>query len=174
MRRVLLLVAVAAMICVPEAGAWTWPTDGVVLQSFVFDPVHPYAAGEHRGIDVAGPAGAAVLAPRAGTITFAGTVPGSGASLTILTDDGYSVTLTHLGSLAVARGAAVDEGTVVAHLAATGDAAHAQPYVHLGVRVAAQAQGYVDPAALLPPRGVTPPAPVPPPATPPVVAVTAA
>ena len=85
MRRVLLLVAVAVLICAPAASAWTWPTDGVVLQSFVFDPAHPYAAGEHRGIDVAGLGGAAVLAPRAGTVTFAGTVPASGPSLAILT-----------------------------------------------------------------------------------------
>jgi len=165
MRRVLLLVAVAAMVFVPTAGAWTWPTDGEVLQPFVFDPAHPYAGGEHRGIDVSGPAGADVLAPRAGTVTFAGTVPGSGASVTILTDDGYAVTLTHLGSIAVARGAAVAEGAPVGALGAGGDGEHAQPYVHLGVRVAAQAQGYVDPASLLPARATAPPpAPAPAPA----------
>jgi hypothetical protein len=157
MRRVLLVVAVAAMICAPTAGAWTWPTDGEVLQPFVFDTAHPYAGGEHRGIDVAGPAGAAVLAPRAGTVTFAGTVPGSGLSLTIATDDGYAVTLTHLGALSVARGATVAEGAPVGRLGSGGDGEHAQPYVHLGVRIAAQAQGYVDPATLLPARPAAPP-----------------
>jgi hypothetical protein len=145
MRRVLLLVAVAAMVCVPAAGAWTWPTNGEILQSFVFDPAHPYAAGEHRGIDVAGPAGADVLAPRAGTVTFAGAVPGSGLSVAILTEDGYSVTLTHLGSIAVPRGSTVAEGSLVGSVGSSGS-------VHLGVRVAAQAQGYVDPATLLPAR----------------------
>ena len=148
MRRVLLLVAVAAMVCAPAAGAWTWPTDGPVLQPFVFDPAHPYAGGEHRGIDVAGSPGADVLAPRAGTVSFAGSVPGSGETLTILTGDGYAVTLTHLGTIAVVRGAAVAEGAVVGRLAS----GEGEAYVHLGVRVAAQAQGYVDPASLLPAR----------------------
>jgi hypothetical protein len=161
MRRVLLLVAVAALICAPAAGAWTWPTDGEVLQPFVFDPAHPYAGGEHRGIDIAGPAGATVLAPRTGAVTFAGTVPGSGLSLTIATDDGYAVTLTHLGSLTVARGATVAEGAPVGRLGVGGDGEQARPYVHLGVRIAAQAQGYVDPAALLPARSAAPPPPAP-------------
>jgi hypothetical protein len=161
MRRVLLLVAVAALVCAPAAGAWTWPTNGEVLQPFVFDRAHPYAAGEHRGLDVAAAAGDSVLAPRAGTITFAGSVPGSGLSVTIATDDGYAVTLTHLGSLTVARGAQVAEGGVVGHAGAGGDGEHPQPYVHLGVRIASEAQGYVDPAALLPARPAAPPAPAP-------------
>ena len=46
----------------------------------------------------------------AGVVTFAGTVPGNGKSLTILTSDGWSVTLTQLGSIAVAKGATVAEG----------------------------------------------------------------
>ena len=109
MRRLLLLVTLAALAAAPSAGAWTWPTGGVVLQPFSFDRAHPYAAGQHRGIDIAGDAGSTVVAPAAGTVTFAGTVPTSGKSVTITTPDGYAVTLTHLGSLAVARGATVAE-----------------------------------------------------------------
>lgn len=171
MRRVLLLVAVAAMVCVPAAGAWTWPTDGAVLQSFVFDGAHPYAAGEHRGIDVAGAPGADVRAPSAGTVTFAGSVPGSGEAVTILTGDGYAVTLTHLAALAVARGASIAEGAVVGRLADEPGA-----FVHLGVRFAEQQQGYVDPASLLPSRrAAQPPAvsPQPPAAPTPVPAAVA-
>ena len=46
MQRVVLRAAafVAALVCAPVAGAWTWPADGPVLQPFVFDPAHPYAA----------------------------------------------------------------------------------------------------------------------------------
>ena len=46
------------------AGAWTWPADGPVLQPFSFDPEHPKAPGQHRGIDVAGSLGDG--GPRAG------------------------------------------------------------------------------------------------------------
>jgi murein DD-endopeptidase MepM/ murein hydrolase activator NlpD len=67
MRR-LLIVLFAALAAVPAAHAWTWPTDGQVLQPFTFDPANPYAAGQHRGIDLGGSPGDAVRAPRAGVV----------------------------------------------------------------------------------------------------------
>lgn len=158
MRALLLLAALAALVVAPSAGAWTWPTGGAVLQPFGFDPAHPYAAGQHRGIDVAGEPGSTVLAPAAGTVTFAGTVPTSGKSVTIETADGYAVTLTHLGSLAVARGATVAEGDGAGTVGPSGDAEVGQPYVHLGVRVASNPQGYLDPLSLLTPRDAAAPA----------------
>jgi hypothetical protein len=175
MRRLLLAAIFAALLLAPAGEAWTWPAAGAVLQPFLFDPAHPYAAGQHRGIAIAGDPGATVLAPAAGTVTFAGTVPSSGKSVTITTADGYAVTLTHLGSITVARGATVAEGNGVGTIGATGDADIPQPYVHLGVRIAAQPQGYVDPMKFLPARVPVPPALVPPvtvadppPAAPPV------
>ena len=56
MRRFLLLL-LAALAVAPTAGAWTWPVDGPVLQPFSFDPLHPYAPGQHRGVDVVGSPG---------------------------------------------------------------------------------------------------------------------
>jgi hypothetical protein len=97
-----------------------------------------------------------VLAPAAGDITFAGTVPSSGKSVTITTADGYAVTLTQLGSITVNKGATVAEGDGVGTIAATGDTDISQPYVHLGVRIAAEAQGYLDPLTLLPQRALAP------------------
>ena len=49
-------------------------------------------------------------APAGGTVSFAGTVPSGGETVTIETQDGYSVTLLHLGSIGVKRNAAVSEG----------------------------------------------------------------
>ena len=166
MRRALLPVVLAALLLAPGASAWTWPAGGPVLQPFLFDPSHPYAAGQHRGIDLGGAEGSPVLAPAAGTVSFAGTVPSSGKSVTIETPDGYSVTLTHLGSISVARNAEVAEGGPVGTIGASGDGEVPQPYVHLGVRLTAQVQGYLDPLTLLPPHGAAPvePAPVPIPA----------
>ena len=166
MRRALLPVVLAALLLAPGASAWTWPAGGPVLQPFLFDPSHPYAAGQHRGIDLGGAEGSPVLAPAAGTVSFAGTVPSSGKSVTIETPDGYSVTLTHLGSISVARNAEVAEGGPVGTIGASGDGEVPQPYVHLGVRLTEQVQGYLDPLTLLPPHGAAPaePAPVPTPA----------
>ena len=148
---VLLPVLLATLVGAPPALAWTWPTDGPVLQPFVLGD-DPYAAGQHRGIDVAGVTGTPVRAPAGGTVSFAGTVPGGGRTVTIQTADGYAVTLLHLGALGVARGAVVGEGDAVGLLGSSGEPEHAGPYVHLGVRVAADPQGYLDPLRFLPLR----------------------
>ena len=163
MKRLMLAAVFAALILAPHAAAWSWPVDGAVLKPFVFDPAHPYAAGQHRGVDVAGVAGSDIRAPAGGAVSFAGSVPSSGKTVTIQTQDGYSVTLVHLGSIIVARGAVIAEGAPVGGIGPSGDPEWPEPYVHLGVRVTAEAQGYVDPLEFLPPR-LTPdvaPAPAP-------------
>ena len=125
---------------------------GPVLQAFSYDEAHPYAAGQHRGIDIGADAeGETVVAPAEGTVSFAGTVPTSGKSVTIETADGYSVTLTHLGSIGVAKGASVSEGGTVGTIGPSGTPEVDGPYVHLGIRLTTDANGYVDPLGLLPP-----------------------
>jgi hypothetical protein len=150
------LLVLLLVLGVPAAGAWTWPVGGPVLQGFSFDPAHPYAGGQHRGIDVGGDAGAPVLAPAAGVVSFAGTVPTSGKSVTIDTADGLSVTLTHLGSIAVAKDASVTEGVVVGRVGTSGTPELDVPYVHLGIRSAADPQGYLDPLLFLPVAATAP------------------
>jgi hypothetical protein len=165
MRR-LVPIVLLLVLWVPSAQAWTWPVSGPVLQGFTFDPGHPYAGGQHRGVDIGASAGGdPVLAPAAGVVSFAGTVPSSGKSVTIDTPDGLSVTLTHLGSIGVAKNAAVAEGAVVGTVGPSGTAEVAGPYVHIGIRTSADAQGYLDPLGFLPVLGAA--APVPPPPAPP-------
>ena len=174
MHRILALGAVsllAAVICA-DAAAWSWPADGAVLQPFTLGG-DAYAAGQHRGIDVAGPDGSDVRAPAAGVVTFAGSLPTYGRGVTILTSDGYAVTLVHLGAIDVATGATVAEGAPIGAIGSSGTPEHSVPSVHLGIRRAADEQGYVDPLRLLPPRGVASdpsaePTPAPEPTTPPV------
>jgi peptidase M23-like protein len=149
-RRIVLPV-LAFLVWTPVAHAWSWPVQGPVVQPFAYDEAHPYAAGQHRGIDIgADAAGETVVAPSDGTVSFAGTVPTSGKSVTIETADGYSVTLTHLGSIVVAEGDAVAEGDVVGAIGPSGTAETDVPYVHLGIRVASDPNGYLDPLSLLP------------------------
>src|SRR3954451_1710309 len=151
-------VVLVFMISVPCASAWTWPVKGPVLQTFSFDPAHPYAAGQHRGIAIGADAGTPVLAAASGVVSFAGSVPTNGLTLTIQTGDGLAVSLTHLGSVGVARDAHVVEGAVVGTVGPSGTAEFATPYVHLGIRTASSDQGYLDPLDFLP--AVTTPAPV--------------
>jgi hypothetical protein len=165
MKRVvaLLPVLIAFQAGAPPALAWTWPADGPVLRPFVLGD-DPYAAAQHRGVDIAAPSGALVRAPASGAVSFVGTVPDGGRTVTIRTADGYSITLLHLGSIGVHRGQVLAEGAGVGSAGRSGEAEHPEPYVHLGVRVSADPQGYVDPLGLLPPRGAPSPAPPVPPA----------
>ena len=115
MRRVVLLVGsifVIVGVLPSVAAAWTWPTNGVVLGPFVLGD-DPYAGGQHRGIDVAGALADPVRAPADGVVSFAGTVPNGGKTVSILTSDGYTVTLLHLGSISVKKGDAVGEGATI-------------------------------------------------------------
>ena len=172
MRRLLCALVLAAVV--PCVAAWTWPVRGPVLQTFSFDSAHPYAAGGHRGIAIGAATGREVVAPAAGTVTFAGSVPTNGKSVTILTPAGLAVSLTHLGSISVAQDATVAEGDVVGSVGPSGTPELDVPYVHLGIRQASNDQGYLDPLGFLPvlappapPPGPEPaPAPTPAPATP--------
>jgi Peptidase family M23 len=149
-RRLALLLFVF-LAWTPAAYAWSWPVQGPVLHPFAYDEAHPYAAGQHRGIDIgADTTGETVVAPAAGTVSFAGTVPTNGKTVTIETADGYSVTLTHLGSIAVGRGATVVEQDAIGAVGPSGTPEVDGPYVHLGIRVTADQNGYVDPLSLLP------------------------
>lgn len=151
------VAALAALALSAPAGAWTWPADGTVLRPFALGS-DPYAGGQHRGVDVAGPEGAAIRAPAAGTVTFAGSLPTHGRGVTIQTADGFAVTLVHLGAIAVEKGASVDEGSSIGTMGSSGTPEHAVPSVHLGIRRASDADAYVDPLGLLPPRAAPVPA----------------
>ena len=112
-------VAAAALVAPATANGWSWPVQGPVLHAFSFGS-DPYAGGLHRGIDIGAGAGATVVAPAGGVVSFAGTVPTGGRTVAIQTPDGYSVTLLHLGSVSVGRGAAVAEGDAVGAVGPSG------------------------------------------------------
>src|SRR5215813_12207379 len=151
MRRMVVLLMLAAGLLPASAQAWSWPASGPVLRPFVFGD-DPYAAGQHRGIDVAGDLGAEVPAPASGVVSFAGTVPQGGKTLSVRTPDGYTVALQHLGSFRVRKGDSVTEGTPVGTVGTTGELGWDEPYVYLSVRRTDDEQGYVDPLTLLPLR----------------------
>src|SRR5919198_5258612 len=161
MRLLVISLGAAALAVAPPAFGWSWPVSGPVLRPFSVGS-NPYAAGQHRGIDIGAASGTPVVAPATGQVSFAGTVPRGGKTVTIQTPDGYSATLLHLGSYSVRRGEPVSEGSVVGTVGPSGVPELAQPYVYFGVRVTAQPNGYLDPLLLLP---RTEPAPIGPPAT---------
>ena len=154
---VMTTVALLALAWPAAVQAWSWPASGAVLRPFAFGS-DPYAGGQHRGVDIGADLGEGVRAPAAGTVTFAGTVPRHGKTVTITTADGYAVTLTHLGEVSSRKGDTVAEGATVGVAGASGEPEVPQPYVHLGVRLATDEHGYLDPLRFLPPRAApTPP-----------------
>jgi len=159
-RRLAVLLVCACALPVSAARAWTWPVDGPVLRPFSFDHAHPYAGGQHRGVDLGAPGGTQVLAPTGGIVSFAGTVPTGGKTVSIETPHGYTATLVHLGSIGVKRGAPVGEGSVVGTVGPSGVPELAEPYVYFGLRTTSDQQGYVDPMVFLPSRTGAPPATV--------------
>jgi Peptidase family M23 len=171
-RRLGVLLLCALALPAASARAWTWPVEGQVVRGFNFDRAHPYAGGQHRGIDVSAAIGAPVLAPAEGVVSFAGTVPSGGKTISIQTPFATTVTLLHLGSIGVTRGALVNEGSVVGAVGPSVDPDLPEPHVYLGIRTTADPQGYLDPLSVLPPRAVDPgPAPDPAPVVDPAPAV---
>jgi len=86
---------------VPQVGAWAWPVQGPVIRGFA-PPDTPFGAG-HRGIDIAAAPGTPILAPEAGTVSFAGRVGGE-LFVTIVHGGGLSSTYSWISSTTVGKG----------------------------------------------------------------------
>jgi hypothetical protein len=123
----------------------------------------PYAAGQHRGIDIGAPVGSRVAAAVGGTVTFAGVVGSSGLTVSERTADGrFDLSYLHLSSLAVHRGDVVAQGAAVGAVGVSGRRSVAAPHLHFGVREAGSRSSYRDPLDFLaPPPGERVPRPVP-------------
>lgn len=160
--RWLLIIALAALPAGLAATAtsalareWIRPVDGSVVRAFSVG-ADRYAAGQHRGVDLAAAPRSRVLAACGGRVSFAGRVPGGGRTVSVRCGS-LVATYQHLGSVTVARGQVVMAGGRI------GRSGHVRPvpHVHLGARVASTGE-YLDPAGLFAdgPRG-QPVAPVP-------------
>ena len=132
----------------PKSTAWPWPLIGEVVTAYR-NGDDPYAAGQHRGVDIAAPVGTPARAVVAGSVSFSGRLPDGGNVVTLRSSDGeYLVSYLHLATRAVSRGAAVAVGDTLGSTGTTGRRSIEQPHLHLSVRVAAT-RAYVDPMGLL-------------------------
>lgn len=121
---------------------WGWPVPPPIRVVAPFRaPPTPYAAG-HRGIDIDAEPGAAVVAPAAGAVSFAGPVAGRGV-LAIDHGDGVVSAIEPVGAV-VTAGTTVAAGDVIGTVASGG---HCDARcVHFGVRVHGE---YVSPFLFL-------------------------
>jgi hypothetical protein len=142
-----LVLLISLAFAPPAEAAWRWPLRGEVQRVFVVRAGAPFAAGQHRGVDLAAAVGRGVRSACAGRVRFAGRVARSGGVVSVRCG-GLVATYLELGAVAVRRGAAVRGGTP---LGAVGAEAH----LHLGARDARTGR-YVDPLTLLPGRDADP------------------
>src|SRR4051794_9446705 len=156
------LVLGLCLLGAPPAHAssgWVSPPHGEVITPYR-NGGEPYAAGQHRGIDIAGPVGARVVAAREGTVRFAGTVGDSGLTVGVRTADGrYDTSYLHLSSVAVRAGERVAAGQRLGAVGTSGRRSTARPHLHFGVRDAGSRHAYHDPVDFLPPPARPRPAP---------------
>jgi hypothetical protein len=161
MRRLILHLATtlfALLLLVPPASAeWVWPTRGEVITPYR-NGTDPYAAGQHRGIDIAAGTGMPVVAAASGEVRFAGTAGSSGLTVSVRTADGrYDTSYLHLSSTSVRDGDSVAAGQQLGAVGTTGSRSATAPHLHFGVRDAGSRHAYHDPLGFLPPPTTTQP-----------------
>jgi Peptidase family M23 len=144
----LLYCAVAVLTPSPAAAAeeggprWRSPVAHAELAApYAFDPSHPFAARQRRGVDLVAAPGTEVDSACGGLVTYAGRVPWGGRGVTIRCG---ALVATHLGleALTVGRGTRVVPGQRLGLAGPRG-------VVRLGARVAGRRWGYIDPLGLL-------------------------
>jgi murein DD-endopeptidase MepM/ murein hydrolase activator NlpD len=121
---------------------WQPPVPGDVVRP-VDLPSRPWLSG-HRGVDLAASAGAAVVAPSAGTVTFAGQV--AGRPVLVVSHGALRSTLEPVDAV-LPPGSVVAAGDQVGVVSSTAPG-HCDPAtcLHWGVR---RGEQYLDPLALL-------------------------
>jgi hypothetical protein len=166
-RRTLISAAVALLVAVsaaPARAAWTWPVSGEVITPYR-NGDDPYAAGQHRGIDIAATPGTPVVAAVAGEVRFAATAGTSGLTVSIRTADArYDTSYLHLSEVAVREAQTVAAGERIGAVGTTGRRSAERAHLHFGVRDAGSHHAYHDPLGFLPPPPVPSPRPAPAPA----------
>jgi hypothetical protein len=136
---------------------WIWPLRGQVITAYR-NGDDPYAGGQHRGIDIAGPVGADVVAAADGEVRFAGAAGSSGLTVSVRTTDGLDTSYLHLASVSVREGELVSSGDALGAVGMTGSRSASEPHLHFGVREAGSRHAYRNPLDFLPPAPA-PPAP---------------
>ena len=149
---------------VVPVGAFDWPLAGVDgtgaperagavgAATRLFDPPPHYYGRGHRGVDLAGRTGLAVVAAGDGTVVFAGRVAGRGV-VSVEHGDGLRTTYEPL-AVAVPLGAVVRRGDALGALEPGHRGCPAAACLHWGLRrpsatPAAGALEYLDPLLLL-------------------------
>jgi hypothetical protein len=132
---------------------WVEPVPGVPLRGFSYS-ANPFAAGLHRGADLAVRRGEPVRSACAGRVVFAGRVVDQGGVVSVRCGP-WRASYVGLAAIAVRAGELVPVG----HRLGAAGRASGHAGLHFGVRREGRRFGYVDPLAFLAGSGPSPPPP---------------
>jgi hypothetical protein len=143
-----LLLAAAVVHSLPAVAddSWSWPLEPAPRLVRGFEPpTSPWGPG-HRGIDLAGQLGQAVLAVAPGTVVFAGQVAGRGVVVLRPTRRPDLRSTYEPVTPSVRVGETVQAATLIGSLTLVGSHCLPDACLHLGAR---RGDRYVDPLSLL-------------------------
>ncbi|URW75630.1 M23 family metallopeptidase [Sphingomonas donggukensis] len=111
------------------AGAAMMPVAGRLTSGFGMrtHPVLGYAR-MHKGLDIAAPSGAPIVAPMDGTVTMAGWAGGYGRFVKLAHANSLATGFGHMSRIAVSNGQRVSKGQVIGYVGSTG--LSTGPHVH--------------------------------------------
>jgi murein DD-endopeptidase MepM/ murein hydrolase activator NlpD len=111
-----------------------WPLQGPIMSSFGerTDPFNGEGAF-HRGVDISGGYGQAIIAPADGVVEEVGTRNGYGKTIAINHGHGYSTLFGHMSGFAVTVGQHVQRGDVIGYVGLSGRSTG--PHVHYEVHI---------------------------------------
>ncbi len=119
-------------------GAWRWPAPGYKRISSKFG-WRSWSNSWHKGIDIAAPMGANIIASKAGTIvTSSYDANGYGNYIIVDHGGGYLSVYAHLKSKLVSVGQNVNSGQTIGYCGSTGRSTG--PHLHFEIRVNGSAQ----------------------------------
>lgn len=111
-----------------SSGGWTWPARGPVTSGYGMR-----WGRRHEGIDIGARSGAAVVAARAGQVSFVGRMGGYGNLVLVNHGGGIVTAYAHLSSFSVSSGQQVSGGQRIGSVGCTGSCTG--PHLHFEVRV---------------------------------------
>ena len=117
-----------------SATGFIWPCPAYTRISSYFGPRPqpvPGASTNHKGVDLAAPFGANILASAAGVVTTSTYSASAGNYVVIAHGNGISTVYMHASSLLVSVGQVVEQGQVIAKVGSTGYSSG--NHLHFGV-----------------------------------------
>lgn len=109
---------------------WLWPVPNYYRIS---SPYGPRWGEMHLGIDIPAPIGTAILAPKSGTVAYAGTASGYGLLLVINHANQEQTRYGHINRSLVKAGDSIEAGQLIAEV---GNRGHSTgPHLHFEVRI---------------------------------------